>query len=384
MDARAVKTGSLKSSSRGRMIPITTVKFGHEEEQLVLEVLRSGSIAQGPKVAQLEKRFAELFNVPHAIAVNNGTTALVAALQVLDLKPGDEVITSPFTFVATLNAILEAGATATFADIRDDDFNIDPQSVAERITDRTKVLLPVHLYGQMADMTPLAGLAATHDLRILEDAAQSHGATYDGRHAGSYGLGTFSLYATKNITTGEGGLITTDDAVLADRLRVLRNQGMRARYVYEMAGNNYRLTDLQAAIGIPQLERYESIVTARRRNADRLIEGLSDVPGIVVPRELEGRGHVWHQFTIRVTEEAGISRDTLVEELTARGIGSGIYYPKLVFDYDAYRTHPRVAISDVPVAARIVTEVVSLPVHTALSDSDLTEIISAVRTAAGA
>ncbi|GAB3126819.1 DegT/DnrJ/EryC1/StrS family aminotransferase [Glaciibacter psychrotolerans] len=366
------------------MIPITTVKFGHEEEQLVLEVLRSGSIAQGPKVAQLEKRFAELFNVPHAIAVNNGTTALVAALQVLDLKPGDEVITSPFTFVATLNAILEAGATATFADIRDDDFNIDPQSVAERITDRTKVLLPVHLYGQMADMTPLAGLAATHDLRILEDAAQSHGATYDGRHAGSYGLGTFSLYATKNITTGEGGLITTDDAVLADRLRVLRNQGMRARYVYEMAGNNYRLTDLQAAIGIPQLERYESIVTARRRNADRLIEGLSDVPGIVVPRELEGRGHVWHQFTIRVTEEAGISRDTLVEELTARGIGSGIYYPKLVFDYDAYRTHPRVAISDVPVAARIVTEVVSLPVHTALSDSDLTEIISAVRTAAGA
>lgn len=366
------------------MIPITTVQFGPEEEQLVLEVLRSGAVAQGPKVAQLESRFAELFGIPHAVAVNNGTTALVAALQVLDLKPGDEVITTPFTFVATLNAILEAGATATFADIRADDFNIDPASLAERITDRTKVLLPVHLYGQMADMDPIQELAEERGLRILEDAAQSHGASYKGRYAGSYGLGTFSLYATKNITTGEGGLITTDDDALADKLRVLRNQGMRSRYVYEMAGHNYRLTDLQAALGIPQLERYEKTVSARRHNADRLIEGLADVPGVVVPRQLEGRGHVWHQFTIRVTPEARVSRDVFVEKLAELGIGSGIYYPKLVFDYDAYRRHPRVVISDVPVAQQIVTEVVSLPVNTTLSDADLSEIIAAVRTIAGA
>lgn len=366
------------------MIPITTVTFGEEEQQLVLEVLRSGGIAQGPKVAQLEDRFAELFGIPHAVAVNNGTTALVAALQVLDLQPGDEVITSPFTFVATLNAILEAGATATFADIRDDDFNIDPASVEERITDRTKVLLPVHLYGQMADMDPLAALAADHGLRILEDAAQSHGASYKGRHAGSYGLGTFSFYATKNITTGEGGMITTDDAVLADRLRVLRNQGMRARYVYEMAGNNYRMTDLQAALGIPQLERYAATVTARQRNADRLFEGLSDVPGVVVPRQLDGREHVWHQYTIRVTPDARVGRDLFVEQLAERGIGAGIYYPKLVFDYDAYRTHPQVSLSDVPVASRVVSEVISLPVHTGLSESDLSEIIAAVRAVAGA
>lgn len=365
------------------MIPITTVKFGQEEEDLVLEVLRSGAVAQGPKVAQLESRFAEMFGVPHAIAVNNGTTALIAAMQVLDLKPGDEVITTPFTFVATLNAILEAGATATFADIRTDDFNIDPNSVAERITDRTKVLLPVHLYGQMADMDPLETIATDKGLRILEDAAQSHGASYKGRHAGSYGLGTFSLYATKNITTGEGGLITTNDDAIADRLRVLRNQGMRARYVYEMAGNNYRLTDLQAAVGIPQLERYSQTVKARQYNADRLIEGLADVPGIVVPRQLDGRNHVWHQFTVRVTEEARVSRDEFVTQMAEHGVGAGIYYPKLVFDYDAYRTHPRVKVSDVPVAAQVTKEVVSLPVHTHLTDADISEIIAAVRAIAG-
>lgn len=366
------------------MIPITTVHFEKADEDLVLEVLRSGAIAQGPKVAQFENRFAELFGVAHAVAVNNGTTALVAALEVLDLQPGDEVITSPFTFVATLNAILRTGATATFADIRADDFNVDPDSVAARVTDRTKVLLPVHLYGQMADMDPLETLAKARNLRIVEDAAQSHGATYRGRFAGSYGLGTFSFYATKNITTGEGGMIATDDAVLADRLRVLRNQGMRARYAYEMAGSNYRLTDLQAALGIPQLERYAATVEARQRNAERLIEGLSDVPGIVVPRQLDQRNHVWHQFTIRVTEDARVGRDEFVQHLNERGVGSGVYYPKLVFDYDAFRTHPQVKQSDLPMASRIVQEVVSLPVHTALTDSDLAEVISAVRDVAGA
>lgn len=366
------------------LIPITTVQFGEDEEALVLEVLRSGSIAQGPKVAELESTFAEQAGTKHAIAVNNGTTALIAALQVLDLQPGDEVITTPFTFVATLNAILEAGATAVFADIREEDFNIDPDSVNARLSPRSKVLLPVHLYGQMADMDPLVEIARANDLRILEDAAQSQGARYRGRSAGGYGLGTFSLYATKNMTTGEGGVITTDDDELADRLRLLRNQGMRARYVYEMAGNNYRMTDLQAALGIPQLARYAATVERRRRNAARLADGLEGVPGIVAPRVLDGRDHVWHQFTIRVTDEAAVDRDTLVERLREGGVGSGVYYPKLVFDYDAYRDNPLVRTSEVPVAERIVTEVVSLPVHPALSEADLDHIIGAVRAAAGA
>ncbi|AWB95899.1 aminotransferase [Agromyces badenianii] len=366
------------------MIPITTVHFGAEEEALVLEVLRSGAIAQGPKVRQLEDGFARAFGSKHAIAVNNGTTALVAAMQVLDLQPGDEVITSPFTFVATLNAILEAGATAVFADIRTEDFNIDPSSVAAQVTDRTKVILPVHLYGQMADMDPLVQLAGERGLRLLEDAAQSQGATYNGRFAGTFGLGTFSLYATKNMTTGEGGIITTDDDVLADRLSLLRNQGMRARYVYEMAGNNYRLTDLQAALGIPQLARYDQTVARRRHNAGRLIEGLSGVNGVVAPQVLPGRGHVWHQFTVRITADSPVARDEFVRRLGELGIGSGIYYPKLVFDYDAYRSHSGVRVSDVPVAAQVVTEVVSLPVHAGLSERDLDEIIDAVRSIARA
>lgn len=366
------------------MIPITSVQFGPEEEAQVLEVLRSGGIAQGPKVAQLEAEFARAFGSKHAIAVNNGTTALIAALQVLELQPGDEVVTSPFTFVATLNAILEAGATAVFADIRTDDFNIDPSSVAAQVTERTKVILPVHLYGQMADMDPLLRLASDHGLRLLEDAAQSQGATYNGRFAGTYGLGTFSLYATKNMTTGEGGIITTDDDALADQLRLLRNQGMRARYVYEMAGNNYRLTDLQAALGLPQLARYDQTVERRQHNARRLIEGLSGVPGMVTPQALPGREHVWHQFTVRITGHSPVVRDEFVARLGELGIGSGTYYPKVVFDYDAYRSHPRVRISDVPVATKVVAEVVSLPVHAALREGDLDEIISAVRSIMGA
>lgn len=366
------------------MIPISTVKFGPEEEASVLAVLRSGMIAQGPAVKELEDRFAELSQVGHAVAVNNGTTALVAALQALDLGPGDEVVTSPFTFVATLNAILETGATATFADISDDDFNVDPSSVANAVTARTKTLLPVHLYGQMADMDPLVSLAETRGLTILEDSAQSHGALYHGRAAGSFGVGAFSLYATKNITSGEGGLITTNDDALADRLRVMRNQGMRARYQYEMAGHNYRLTDLQAALALPQLARYPSIVERRKANAAWLSAELAEVPGIVVPRELPGRSHVWHQFTIRVTAQARVDRDTFAAELQAAGVGCGVYYPKLLWDYDAYRDHPRVRRADTPVAERVAGEVLSLPVHTALSDADLAEIVRAVKSVAGA
>ncbi|MCU1542250.1 MAG: aminotransferase [Microbacteriaceae bacterium] len=344
----------------------------------MLEVLRSGSVAQGPMVKRLEDAFSSAFGFRHSIAVNNGTTALVAALEVFDLRPGDEVLTSPFTFVATLNAILESGATATFADITEDDFNIDPASVASAITDRTRVLLPVHLYGQMADMGPLAELAQKHDLRILEDSAQSHGATYDGIAAGGFGVGTFSFYATKNITTGEGGMITTDDDTLADRLRVLRNQGMRERYVYEVAGHNYRLTDLQAALGIPQLENYSSVVERRKLNAARLTTGLKGLPGVVVPRELPRRSHVWHQFTIRLTDDAPIGRDEFVARLAETGVGAGVYYPRTLLDYSAYRDHPRVRQSAVPVADRVASEVVSLPVHTSLTDDDIDVIVESV------
>ncbi|WP_233206095.1 DegT/DnrJ/EryC1/StrS aminotransferase family protein [Cryobacterium sp. N19] len=364
------------------MIPITVVEFGEDAENLVLEVLRSGNIAQGPKVKMLEDSFAALIGVKHAVAVNNGTTALVASLQTLGLEPGDEVLTSPFTFVATLNAILEAGATATFADISEDDFNVTPAAVEAAITDRTRVIMPVHLYGQIADMDAISQIAAHRGLTIVEDSAQSHGSAQHGRSSGTYGIGAFSFYATKNLTTGEGGMITTNDDAVADRLRVLRNQGMRARYEYEVAGHNYRLTDLQAAVGIPQIARYNEVVEARQRNADYLSRGLALVDGIITPRQLPGRRHVWHQYTLRVTPDSGVEREEFVAKLLEQGVGAGMYYPKLVFDYETYKHRTDVQIGRYPVAERVVREVVSIPVHQSLSKSQLDKIIESVANAA--
>jgi len=359
------------------VIPISVVDV-RDAEPLVLDVLRSGVIAQGPMVARLEDGIAELVGVRHAVAVNNGTTALVAAMQVLDLQPGDEVITSPFTFVATLNAILEAGATALFADIGEDDFAIDPAAVKAAITSRSTVLMPVHLYGQMADMDGLVPLVEQHGMTLIEDAAQALGATHTGRGAGAFGIGCFSFYATKNLTTGEGGAITTDDDELADRLRVLRNQGMRARYQYEMAGHNYRLTDLQAALAIPQLERYDDIVDCRRTNAAALSAGLRDIPGVQVPAELPGRSHVWHQFTVLLSADADVSRDEVAAGLLERGVGAGIYYPRPVYDYGCYRDHPRVLIEPVPIAESVASRCLSLPVHQHLTPAEIEQIIEAV------
>ncbi|MGC4808101.1 DegT/DnrJ/EryC1/StrS family aminotransferase [Micromonospora sp. DT233] len=366
------------------MIPISVVRLDEQAEQLAVEVIRSGRLAQGPMVARLEHEFAALVGVEHAVAVNNGTTALVAALQVCDLRPGDEVVTSPFTFVATLNAILEAGATARFADIREDDFCVDPQALAAAVGPRTKVLMPVHLYGQPADMDAIVPLAQRHGLGLVEDAAQALGAGVGGRGAGGFGLGAFSLYATKNLTTGEGGMITTNDAGLADRLRVLRNQGMRQRYEYEVAGHNYRLTDLQAALGIPQLTTYGDNVARRRGNAARLTAGLADVAGLRLPAELPGRSHVWHQYTVLVGEDAPVTRDEVIARLTEQGVGCGIYYPRTVYDYDCYREHPRVVADPAPVAERVARQCLSLPVHHHLADGDVDRIIEVVRKAVGA
>lgn len=365
------------------MIPISTVELGGEVEAEVLDTLRSGMIAQGPRVKRLEEEFAGLVGVQHAVAVNNGTTALVAALQVLDLQPGDEVVTSPFTFVATVNAILEAGATVRFADIAESDFCLDPAAVQEAMNERTAALMPVHLYGQTADMGALMPLAEQRGAAVVEDAAQAHGATLEGQGAGSFGLGCFSFYATKNLTSGEGGMVTTNSDALADRLRVLRNQGMRARYEYEMVGHNYRMTDLQAAVALPQLRTYPDQVQARRRNAARLSAGLADIPYLRLPTALPGRGHVWHQYTVLTTPDSPVGRDLLAERLTAAGVGTGIYYPRLAHDYDCYRDHPRVRIAPTPVAASVATRCLSLPVHARLTDGELDTIISAVRDAMG-
>lgn len=361
-------------------IPISMVDLGPEEEELVVQVVRSGRLAQGPMVERLEEEFRSWSQTSHVVAVNNGTTALVAALQALDVRPGDEVITSPFSFVATLNAILEAGATAVFADIGED-FCVDPQRVAEQVTDRTRVLMPVHLYGQAADMPAVEKIASDRGIAMVEDAAQAHGATVDGRAAGSYGLGCFSLYATKNLTAGEGGLVTTDDDELADRLRLLRNQGMRARYQYDIPGHNYRMTELQAAVAIPQLAKLRERTDVRVRNAALLSEGLAGIEGLTPPRTEPGREHVFHQYTVRVGPGAHLDRDALAAALLERGVTTGVYYPRLMHDYDCYRGHPQIRASSTPNAEAAAREALSLPVHPWLTQDQVDHIVTSVREA---
>jgi len=362
------------------MIPISQVIVGREERRGVLEVLRSGMLAQGEKVALLEDAFAAAHGVAHAVAVSNGTVALTAALRALGIGAGDEVITTPFSFNATLNAILETGATARFADVRDD-FTVDPDAMAALVNSRTAALLPVHLYGLPADMTAITALAARHALALVEDAAQAHGASCEGRSVGAFGIGAFSLYGTKNITCGEGGLVTTDDDAIARTLRLLRNQGMRTRYDYEVAGYNWRLTDLQAAVAIPQVHRLKEITAARNANAAGLTAGLAGTPGLLLPAIPAGRSHAWHQYTVRLCPDAPASREEFCAALTRAGVGHGIYYPKLMHAYTCYDANPRVILDDTPRARQMTAEVVSLPVHPGLDDASLAKVVTATKEA---
>jgi perosamine synthetase len=358
-------------------VPLTEVRIDQETEELVLATLRSGQLAQGPMVARFEAECAAMAGANHAVAVNNGTTALILALQAGGIGPGDEVITTPFTFAATLNAIVHVGATAVFADIGPD-MNIDPAAIEERINSRTRAVMPVHLFGLPADMDAIDKIAERSSLLVVEDAAQAHGAMVGDRPVGTSGLATFSFYATKNITCGEGGVITTNDDSFADRMRLLRNQGMRVRYQYEEPGFNYRMTDVTAAIAMTQFRRRGETDAARRRHAGVLSAGLADVEGLGLPVEPLGRRSVWHQYTIRV---ANGRRDEVARRLIAAGIGVGVYYPRASYDYECYRSHPLVRIDRCPAAEAAASEVLSLPVHQYLTAPMLDDVIAAVREA---
>jgi perosamine synthetase len=364
------------------MIPISRVVIDAATQALVQEVLQSGQLAQGPMVARFEDHCRAMAATAHAIAVNNGTTALELALQALDIGPGDEVITTPFTFAATINAIVHSGAEVRFADVTDD-YTIDPAGVEAQINGRTKAIMPVHLYGLPSDMNALAPIAQKHGLSMIEDAAQSHGATVDGQPVGGYGLACFSFYATKNLSTGEGGVVTTNDDALAEKMRVLRNQGMRARYAYEMPGHNYRMMDLVAALAMSQFEQRATMEEARRANADFLSKGLADIDCLVLPYEPEGRRTVWHQYTVRLRPDAHISRDDFMAGLLERGVGCGVYYPKAAYDYDCYRNHPRIHVTECPNTEAFATSVVSLPVHQHLTSDELDTIVRVTREVLG-
>ncbi len=353
------------------MIPISRPYIGPEEKDAVLAVLDSGYLVQGPRTAELEARFAALCGVRHAVATSSGTTALHLALMAHGIGPGDEVITTPFTFIATVNSILFTGATPVFVDVDEETFNLDANGVAAAVTPRTRAIMPVHLYGQMCDMDALQAIAARHKLAIIEDAAQAVGATSKGRPAGSIGTGAFSLYATKNVMSGEGGMITTNDDSLAEQIRLLRNHGMRQRYHYELMGFNYRLSDLHAAIGLAQMDRLTWFNRRRQENAAFLNARLESVQ---TPTTRPENTHVWHQYTVRLND--GRDRDAAVDKLGQAGVGTGIFYPIPAHQHDYVRQH--VGQRRFPVAEKLAAQVFSLPVHPLLTQDELNTIVREV------
>ncbi|HEY7968447.1 MAG TPA: DegT/DnrJ/EryC1/StrS aminotransferase family protein [Candidatus Limnocylindrales bacterium] len=358
------------------MIPIARPDIGQEEITAVTEVLQSGMIAQGRKVKELEDRWAEMVGVKHAIAVGNGTLALMAIFAGIGLEPGDEVITVSHTFAATANAILSTGATPVFVDIEPDTYLIDAKKIEQAITPRTRAICPVHLFGLVADMDMIRAIADRHGLVVVEDACQAHGATFRGRMAGSFGHGAFSLYATKNMTTAEGGFVTTDDDALADWLRLYRNQGMRARYQFEMLGFNFRMTDIAAAIGLAQLAKLPRNTERRQAIAAAYDAAFGELP-IGLPITPDGRTHVFHQYTLDV----GGARDAIVEDLRAAGVGADIYYPIPVHRQSYIQErglHAELQVTDAAAARTL-----ALPMFPGLTDAEQDQVIGAVKAAVG-
>lgn len=353
------------------MIPISKPTIGAAEKQAVMEVLDSGILVQGPRVAMLEEKFAAICGVQYAVASTSGTTALHIALLAHGIGDGDEVITTPFTFMASVSSILFTGARPVFVDIDEETFNINPELIEQAVTPRTKAILPVHLYGYACEMDAIMAIAQKYHLAVIEDACQAVGAEYHGQRVGSFGVGCFSLYATKNIMSVEGGMITTSDEAYAERCRMIRNHGMRRRYYHDMLGYNFRMSDLHAAIGLAQVERLKGFTEKRRQNAAYLNEYIT---GVVIPHERVGYKHVWHQYTIRVP---GRDRDAAVKQLRDAGVGAEIFYP-----LPASQQQPVKALGfgqeALPVTEKLVKEVLSLPVHPSLSQQDLETIVAEV------
>lgn len=357
------------------MITIAKPTIGKEEEKEVLKVLRSGMIAQGQWVEKFEKEFAEYIGTKYAVQTTSGTTALHLALLSLGIGTGDEVITTSFTFVATSNAILYTGARPVFVDIDEKTFNIDPLLIEKKITKRTKAILLVHLYGLPADMTTIMKIATKHHLYVIEDAAQAHGALYKNKKVGSIGtMGCFSFYATKNMTTGEGGMVTTNSLKLAQKVRALRNHGMmELNYKYSFLGYNYCPTNIAAALGLTQLKRLDKLNAKRISNAKYYLNKLKNIKGIILPNLFNNRNHVFHQFTIRVTKEFPISRDLLLKRFEKNDIRPKIYYPIPLHKQKLYNS---LGYKDyLPISESLASEVLSIPVHPNLSGKDLKQVI---------
>lgn len=339
-----------------------------EEIERVSDVIRSGTIADGPEVRDFEREFAAYCDAVHGVATSNGTTALHAALTSLGIGTGDRVLTTPFSFVATANAIRLVGAEPVFADIDPTTYNLDPASARAVATDvGIDAILVVHLYGLPTNMDAFVDLADDLAVPLVEDAAQAHGARYGGQSVGTFGdAACFSFYPTKNMTTGEGGIVLTDRSRVAERVQQFVNHGRTGTYDHATVGHNFRMTSLAAAIGRVQLERLPGFLDRRRENAARLSAGLSETD-LSLPVEPAGAKHAFHQYTVGVAPD---ERDQLAGHLAEHDIGTGVYYPVCIHDQPAYDDVDATA----PVAERAAASVLSLPVHPAVTEAEIDRI----------
>jgi perosamine synthetase len=353
-------------------IPIAQPCIGDEEISAVRDVLTSGRLTMGPNLDAFEEEFASFTGSEYAIAVNSGTSALICSLMAVSVK-GD-IITTPFTFISSASSILFTHCRPVFVDI-DDDYNINEEKIAESITDTTVALLPVHLYGNPCDARLLSDLAEDHDLVLIEDACQAHGAEIDGQKVGTFGIGCFSFYPTKNMTTAEGGMITTSDPAIAEKIRLLRNVGQGSAYEYRTLGYNLRMTELSAAIGRIQLKRLDEFNRIRIQNAGYLSERLQPVEGIEVPRVGKGKKHVFHQYTVRVTDSFPLNRDELQKALMDRGIGCRVYYPEPLHHLPMFSAFTH---TDLTQSEKASAQVLSLPIHPRVSRDQLEYIATCI------
>jgi len=360
-----------------RAIPIAKPVLGREEEEAVRKVLQSGMLIQGEKVRSFEEVFANYIGVGHAVAVTNGTLALDTTLKALKLGPSDEVIVPAFSFIATSNCVLFQRAKPVFADIDQRSFNIDPSDVNEKITAKTKAIIAVHMFGQPAKMEELNEIAQDHELFLVEDAAQAHGAEYKGRKAGSLGeVGCFSFYATKNMTTGEGGMIMTNNDELARRARLLRDHGQTEKYHHAILGYNYRMTELSAAVGLVQLKKLDELNAKRIRNAKMLNEGIEKIHGLTLPYVEEHVKHVFYQYVVRVEEDYPLERNELANHLEKMGVGIAVHYPMPIYRQPLYHElgYDKTIC---PIAEESCRRVLSLPVHPLVDHEDIQYITDA-------
>lgn len=360
-------------------IPIAKPEIGPDEIDAVKKVLESGMLVQGKVVKEFEEKFAEYIGVEYAVAVSNGTVALDVALKALDIGPGDEVITSAFSFIASGNCILFQNAKPVFADIDPKTFNIDPLDVAEKITSKTKAIIPVHIFGQPAKMDELKEIADENGIVLVEDSAQAHGAEYKGQKAGSLGdMGCFSFYATKNMMTGEGGMITTNNKKFGERMRLIRSHGELQRYTHIMLGYNYRMTNLNAAIGLVQLKKLEKFNKKRRENAKLLSSGINNINGLTSPYVDSAVNHVFHQYVIRIENEYSLTREEFSNSLSSKGIGVAIHYPIPIYKQPLYRKlgYDEITCKN---TEDVCNRVLSLPVHPQVTKENVDFILTVLK-----